>query len=120
AKALRAAGQSDQEVERAVAEWTRQTPPPRGTVSDVADNIDHIRQVAGIDHIGMGSDFFDKGGASMAVGLEDVSTFPNLFAELLRRGYSEADLKKIAGQNLLRAMRQMEAVAKQLQNSEKL
>jgi membrane dipeptidase len=93
-------------------EWMKANPQPYATVSDVADHIDHVRKVAGIDHIGIGSDFdgIDRG----PTGLEDVSTFPNLFAELLRRGYSEADLKKIAGQNMMRAMRAMEATAQRL------
>jgi membrane dipeptidase len=93
-------------------EWIKANPQPLATVSDVADHIDHIRKVAGIDHIGIGSDFdgIERG----PTGLEDVSMFPNLFAELLRRGYSEADLKKISGLNVLRAMRAMEATAQRL------
>jgi len=117
-EALLRAGLAEADVARGVQEWVRRNPAPRGTVSDVADHIDHIRQVAGIDHVGIGSDYFDAGGPSMAQGMEDASTFPKLFAELLRRGYSEEDLRKIAGQNLLRAMRQMEAVARRLQSSE--
>jgi membrane dipeptidase len=72
-----------------------------------------VRQVAGIDHVGIGSDFdgIDEGPA----GLEDVSKFPNLFAELIRRGWSDADLEKLADKNLLRVLRQAEAVAKRLQ-----
>ncbi len=93
--------------------WTRANPQPNASIGDVADHIDHARQLAGIDHIGIGSDF--DGIAHGPAGLEDVSTYPNLFAELLRRGYSEADLKKIAGQNLLRAMQQMEQAAQRLQ-----
>ncbi|GIW89347.1 MAG: dipeptidase [Isosphaeraceae bacterium] len=77
---------------------------PRGTVADVADHIDHIVQLAGIDHVGIGSDF--DGISSTPSGLEDVSCYPNLTAELLRRGYSEADLKKILGGNILRVLRQ--------------
>jgi membrane dipeptidase len=96
-------------------EWVKANPQPFATVSDVADHIDHVRTLAGIDHIGIGSDFdgIDRG----PTGLEDVSKFPNLFAELLRRGYSEADLKKISGQNMLRAMRAMEAAAQRLRGS---
>jgi membrane dipeptidase len=111
---LRAELDDDAEITRRLAEWVRQNPPPRGTVGDVADHIDHIRNVAGIDHIGVGSDFYDAGGPSMAAGLEDVSKFPVLFAELLRRGYSDEDIKKIAGLNMLRAMREMERVAQEL------
>ena len=93
-------------------EWMKANPQPFATISDVADHIDHVRKIAGIDHIGIGSDFdgIDRGPS----GLEDVSKFPNLFAELLRRGYSEADLKKISGQNVLRAMRAMEATSQRL------
>jgi membrane dipeptidase len=95
--------------------WMQANPQPFATVSDVADHIDHVRKIAGIDHIGIGSDFdgIDRG----PTGLEDVSMFPNLFAELLRRGYSEADLKKISGQNVLRAMRAMEVTAQRLRAS---
>ena len=84
------------------------------TLSDVADHIDHIRKIAGIDHIGIGSDFDGFFGATE--GLEDVSKFPHLFAELLRRGYSTPELKKIAGLNLLRVLRQAEKIAAQLQH----
>jgi len=84
------------------------------TLSDVADHIEHIRKIAGIDHIGIGSDFDGFFGATE--GLEDVSKFPHLFAELLRRGYSTPELKKIAGLNLLRVLRQAEKIAAQLQH----
>ncbi len=116
AEQLRTQLDDEQEIAERLEEWMRQHPAPRGTVGDVADHIDHIRSVAGIDHIGIGSDFYDDGTSSMAVGLEDVSKFPLLFAELLRRGYSDEDIKKIAGLNLLRAMREMERVAQELQH----
>jgi membrane dipeptidase len=88
-------------------------PVPRATIAQVADHIEHVRRVAGVDHVGIGSDFdgIDIG----PVGLEDVSTFPNLFAELVRRGWSDGDLRKLAGGNLLRAMRRAEEVAVRLQ-----
>jgi membrane dipeptidase len=82
------------------------------TVADVADHVDHIRAVAGIDHIGVGSDF--DGAPSMPEGLSDVSGFPALFAELLERGYSAEELRKIAGGNVLRVMREAERVADRL------
>jgi membrane dipeptidase len=110
---LRAQLNDQREIAMRTREWTAANPQPNATTSDVADHIDHVRKVAGIDHIGIGSDF--DGISRGPTGLEDVSTFPNLFAELLRRGYSEADLKKIAGENLLRAMRQMEETARRLQ-----
>jgi membrane dipeptidase len=81
----------------------------------VADHIDHIRKVAGIDHIGLGGDF--DGITSVVQGLEDVSTYPALTAELLRRGYSDADVKKILGGNVLRAWRQAEQVSARLRAS---
>jgi membrane dipeptidase len=101
------------ERDRISSEYRKAHPLPRATIADVADHIDHARQVAGVDHIGIGSDFdgIDEG----PVGLEDVSKFPNLFAELIRRGWSDADLRKLAGQNLLRVMHQAEAVAAKLQ-----
>src|SRR6478736_5845618 len=83
------------------------------TSLQTADQIDHIRQVAGIDHIGLGGDF--DGITAVVQGMEDVSTYPVLTAELLRRGYKEDDLKKILGLNILRAMRQVEKVSKKLQ-----
>jgi membrane dipeptidase len=88
---------------------------PRATLSQVADHIDHIRKVAGIDHIGLGGDF--DGITDVVQGLEDVSKYPDLTAELLRRGYSDADVKKIIGQNVLRVMRQAEKVAGGLQKN---
>jgi membrane dipeptidase len=75
--------------------------------------VDHIRKVAGIDHIGLGGDF--DGIEAVVEGLEDVSTYPALTAELLRRGYSDADVTKILGGNILRVMRRAEAVATDLQ-----
>ena len=83
------------------------------TISDVADHIEHIRDVAGIDHVGIGSDF--DGIPTYVQGLEDVSTFPALFMELARRGWLDEELEKLAGENLLRVMRQAEAVAMRLQ-----
>ena len=98
----------------ALAAWDSANPPaPRPAVSDVADHVDHIRQVAGIDHVGYGSDF--DGIDCAPQGLEDVSRFPALTAELLRRGYSDEDVRKVIGLNLLRVMRQAEAVARRLQ-----
>ncbi len=99
--------------ERYVADWRRQNPMPRGTIRIVADHIDHIVRVAGIDHVGYGSDY--DGVTSLPVGLEDVSRFPYLTAELLRRGYSDADVRKVLGENILRVMRQAETVAARLQ-----
>jgi membrane dipeptidase len=92
---------------------------PNPGIGDVADHIDHIRKVAGIDHIGIGADFFDTEEVTMVPGLGNVTRYPWLFAELLRRGYSDDDVLKIAGRNHLRAMRSMEKVAAGLSRSEK-
>ena len=85
---------------------------PHATLAQVADHIEHIRQVCGIDCVGLGSDF--DGITEVPVGLEDVSKFPDLIAELLRRGWTEADVKKVAGLNTLRVMRDAERVARAL------
>ncbi|MCC6163978.1 MAG: dipeptidase [Acidobacteria bacterium] len=95
--------------------WKQANPAPRATLVQVADHIDHIRKVAGIDHIGVGGDF--DGITSVVQGLENVSTYPALFAELARRGYSDEDLAKIASGNILRVMRGAEAAAARLQQS---
>lgn len=100
-------------VAAALAQWRKANPEPRATLADVANHIDHIRKVAGIDHLGIGSDF--DGISSVPVGLEDVATYPALTAELLKRGYSDADVKKILGLNVLRVMKRAEEVAARLQ-----
>ena len=100
-------------ITRAVKEWRTTHPLPRATLSQVADQIDYVRKVAGVDHGGIGSDF--DGISEVVQGLEDVSTYPALFAELARRGWSDNDLRKLAGENFLRAFVQAEAVAKRLQ-----
>ena len=98
-------------------EWMAAHPRPHATVKDVADVIEHIRDVAGVDHVGIGADY--DGITSTPDGLPDVSSYPVIFAELIRRGWSDADLKKLAGQNVLRVFHQAEAVAKKLQQTEK-
>jgi membrane dipeptidase len=102
-------------VEQGIAEWRAAHPAPRrGTISDVADHVDHVRKLAGIEHIGFGSDFDGfRGGIN---GLDDVSGYPALLAELLRRGYSKDDLKKIAGLNVLRVLRAAEKVAAEMKH----
>lgn len=94
-------------------EWNSIHEAPKSTLEQVADHIDHIRDQIGVDYIGIGGDF--DGVTSLPAGLEDVSTYPDLFAELLSRGYSEEDLRKIAGSNMLRVMRGAEEVSKKLQ-----
>ena len=86
---------------------------PPTTIGKVADHIEYIRDLAGIDHVGIGGDF--DGNTWWPQGLSDVSMYPNLFAELVRRGWSDRDLRKLAGENLLRAMEQAEKVAARLQ-----
>jgi membrane dipeptidase len=90
-------------------EWERDHPVPQATLTQVADHIDHVRQVAGAEHVGLGGDF--DGTEDVTVGLEDVSTYPALFAELLRRGWTEPDCAALAGGNLLRVLRAAEAHA---------
>lgn len=82
----------------------------RASISDVVRHIEHVRDVAGIDHVGIGSDYW--GMPDMPLGLEDVSGFPRLFAALIERGWSDADLRKLAGENMLRVMRDVESVAR--------
>jgi len=93
--------------------WKKANPRPRATLAQVADHIEHIRKVAGVDHVGLGGDY--DGTDTLPVGLEGVHTYPSLLAELARRGWSDQDLRKIAGENLLRAMRGAEATARRLQ-----
>ena len=104
---------SDESVEAGLKAWDADNPEPRATVSDIADHIDRIREKAGIDHIGIGSDF--DGITSVPEGLEDVSKYPVLTAELLRREYSEEDILKILGGNILRLMRAVENAATRIQ-----
>ncbi len=94
---------------RALEAWDAANPRPRATLAQVADHIQHVREVAGADHVGIGSDL--DGIDHVPVGLEDVSKFPDLLAELARRGWSDEDLAKLAGGNLLRVLREAEVVA---------
>ena len=89
---------------------------PNATVSDVADHIDHVRSVVGIEHIGIGGDF--DGVTSVPQGLEDVSQYPMLTAELVLREYSDEDILKVLGGNVLRVMREVESIAQQLQRNQ--
>jgi membrane dipeptidase len=91
------------------AEWETAHPVPRATLTQVADHVDHVREVAGVRHVGLGGDF--DGTEDVTAGLEDVSTYPALFAELLSRGWTEADCAALAGGNVLRALRAAEAAA---------
>jgi membrane dipeptidase len=90
-------------------EWEKDNPMPAATLSQVADHIEHVREVAGVDHVGIGGDF--DGTPALPAGLEDVSRYPALFHELQRRRWSEADLKALAGGNILRVLRDAESHA---------
>jgi membrane dipeptidase len=96
-----------------IATWRSAHPRPTATIGDVADAIEHVRKIVGPDHVGIGSDF--DGIEETVVGLEDVSKYPAVFAELARRGWTDADLRKLAGENVLRVLAQAEQVAKRLQ-----
>lgn len=96
----------------AMAAWDKKHPKPVVTLAMVADHIEHIRRVAGIDCVGIGSDF--DGIPDTPVGLEGVDAYPALFRELARRGWSDEDLAKLAGRNMLRVMRETEDVAARL------
>ena len=96
-------------VTRGMTDWDAANPRGKSTIADVADHIDHVKKVVGIDAIGIGSDY--DGLPSYPTGLETTADYPALFAELVRRGYTKADLAKIASGNLLRVMRKAEAVS---------
>jgi membrane dipeptidase len=97
------------QLDRLTPEWEATHLKPRATLAQVADHIDHVRQVAGVEHVGLGGDF--DGTPDVSVGLEDVSAYPALFAELLARGWTEPDCAALAGGNLLRALRAAESSA---------
>ena len=99
-------------VQSELRAWRTQHPAPVVTLAQVADHVDHVRRVAGIEHVGLGSDF--DGFDHFPQGLEDPSKIPALLEELLRRGYSTEDVRRIAGGNLLRVLREAEQVAERL------
>jgi len=101
-------------AQAALAEWRRQHPRPDATLAQVADHIEHIRAIAGIDHVGLGSDF--DGIDDTPVGLDGVNRYPALLEELMRRGWTDADIAKLAGGNVLRVMAEVEQVAVRLRN----
>lgn len=94
---------------KALAEWRKENPIEAGTIHDVVDHVDHIVKVAGVDHVGLGSDY--DGVSLLPAQLEDVSTYPYITQALLDRGYSKPDIRKILGENVLRALRAAEKVA---------
>jgi membrane dipeptidase len=99
----------------ALEEWEARHPRPATTLAQVADHVEHIRQVAGVDHVGLGSDF--DGIPDAPVGLEGVDRYPALLEELMRRGWSDSDIAKLAGENLLRTMAAAEQVSVRLQGA---
>ena len=103
-----------QQREAAIKAWKTANPAPRVTVSDVADHVDHVAKVAGYDHVGIGGDL--DGIEAAPEGLGSVADYPNLFAELIRRGWTDENLAKLAGGNVLRVMRQAESVAASMKN----
>ncbi|MBW0145844.1 dipeptidase [Sphingomicrobium clamense] len=102
-------GETPEELAAALERWEERNPMPRVTVSMVANHVDHIARVAGYDHVGIGGDF--DGISSTVDGLDSVDDYPNLFAELIARGWSDENLAKLAGGNFLRALRGAEAAA---------
>ena len=108
----RTQGKSVEEAEKIADEIMGKLKLPKTSIAKVADHIEHIRKVAGVKHIGLGGDY--DGNTDWPVGLEDVSSYPLLFAELIRRGWSDQDLTLLAGENVLRALAQAEDVSRQL------
>ncbi len=106
-------GSTEQSISEGLQKSDEANLAPRATIEDIADHIDHIRGIAGVDHIGIGSDF--DGITSVPLGLEDVSKYTALTAELIRREYSDEDILKILGRNVLRVMREVEGRAQQIQ-----
>jgi membrane dipeptidase len=107
-----------EKVKAALEAWEEAHPLPHAaTLSDVADHIDHVRRIAGVDHVGIGGDY--EGFDGPPDGLEDVSCYPALLAELMRRGYTREEIKKVAGLNVLRVLRKAEEVAGKLQNGKR-
>jgi len=107
-------GHPKADIDSAMDAWTKAHPQPVATVSQVADHVDHIAKVAGYDHVGIGGDL--DGIPSVPIGLTGVQDYPNLFAELIRRGWTDQNLAKLAGGNILRVLRQAEVVSKSMAN----
>jgi membrane dipeptidase len=99
--------------DRFTTTYRTQHPKPAATISQVVSHLEHVREVAGVDHVGIGGDY--DGTTDLPVGLEDVSGYPRLFAALAARGWSDPDLTKLAGANILRVIRAAEAGARDLQ-----
>jgi membrane dipeptidase len=104
--------QNGETAKEKIEEWKKQNPAPIVKLSEVADHIDYLKNLIGVDHIGIGSDF--DGFTGIIEGLEDCSKFPDLFAELAGRGWTEEELKKLAGKNFLRVFKEAEIISKKL------
>jgi membrane dipeptidase len=115
AESVRRRGADRAAVAADMKAWSAAHPRPKATIANVADQIDHVRRVAGVDHVGIGADF--DGIDENVVGLEDVSTYPSLFAELAHRGWRDADLAKLASGNILRVLARAEQVSARLKAS---
>src|SRR5205085_6225124 len=100
----------EKQFEEAMKQWQKDHPTPPVSIHNVVDHIEHVIKTAGIDHVGLGSDF--DGIPAVPEGLEDVSKYPAITQELLNRGYNAEQIRKVLGENLLRAMRKMEEVAR--------
>jgi membrane dipeptidase len=104
-------------VAEEMKKWNEANPPPKAPLSLLIDHFDHIAKVAGIDHVGIGSDFDGVPLTGVPEGMEDISKLPNITIELMKRGYSDSDIKKVLGENFLRVMVAVERVASQMQSS---
>ena len=104
-------------VQEELDNWRKANDPGKTPLSVLIDHIDHIAKVAGIDHVGIGSDFDGVPLTGLPEGMEDISKLPNITYELMKRGYSDADIKKVLGENFLRVMTEVERVASQMQSS---
>jgi membrane dipeptidase len=113
---LREKYSDEKERERAFERWIKEHPIEPGTIHDVLDHIDHVVQVAGVDHVGLGSDF--DGVDLLPAQLQDVSTFPLITQGLLDRGYRPEEIRKILGENTLRVLRAAEDVARHLKGAD--
>ena len=109
---MRAEGTPDDAIRAEVGRIRRESPRPSASLDDIADHIEHVRDVAGVDHVGIGSDY---DGMNAPPVMPDVSSYPVLFAHLIERGWTDEDLGKLASGNILRALREAEGVAARLQ-----
>ena len=111
---LRKKYEDDDQYNAAMTRWRVANPYPPGTIHDVVDHIDHLVRIAGINHVGIGSDY--DGVSKLPMGLEDVSTYPRITQLLLDRGYSRRDIDKIMSANMMRVIRQVERVSQSRNN----